>query len=332
MQRNHDEQETMLAVVAQEMIEERYNKRHIDRKIKDAFMANPDLLAKVPEGVALVNAYMAVSYYDSKNARIAQLKELDIEELVFELYVGVAYFIREELLSSVCAQLSSRLHWDDKVAAITTIAELLAVLCETNMFDITKPAKMDSLMVVSNIQFEDSLVEFIENCRYLPPMVCVPLELKDNYSSGYLTHKDGLVLGKGNMHSGDICLDVLNITNQVALRLATDFIGIVEENPTSEFTVDRAIESAAQRGKVMSEATAKTVVRDQIENWKQFKSQSYDTYLTLATNGNKFFLTHKVDKRGRIYSQGYHVNTEGVGHKKACVELFHEELLTGMPS
>jgi DNA-directed RNA polymerase len=44
-----------------------------------------------------------------------------------------------------------------------------------------------------------------------------------------------------------------------------------------------------------------------------------------------FHLTHKVDKRGRIYSQGYHVNTQGAAFKKAMIELAKEELIEGVP-
>jgi hypothetical protein len=161
-------------------------------------------------------------------------------------------------------------------------------------------------MVQSCINFDEELMKFIQNSRYLPPMVCLPLELTDNYSSGYLTHKDGLVLGKANNHSGDLCLDVLNTMNRVALSLNTDFISKVEEEPTFEL-----------------------VTTEQMHQWNIFKRQSYATYLTLAKNGNCFYLTHKVDMRGRIYSQGYHVNTEGVGHKKAMVELANKEQVTG---
>jgi len=51
----------------------------------------------------------------------------------------------------------------------------------------------------------------------------------------------------------------------------------------------------------------------------------------MVSQGNEFYLTNKVDKRGRIYSQGYHINTQGTSFKKAMIDLAHEELVTGMP-
>lgn len=306
--RDHAATETMQQVISQEMIENGYNRKHIDAKIRQEIMESPELMAAIAQGVILVQGYLSQSYYKSKDARIAQLKGLDLEDLVFDIIVGVSYFQRPELMASAAAQLASRLHFDDKVEAITTVSELLAVICETDCYHITKDSVQASLMIQSCITFSDELMQFIDRSRYLPPMVCVPLELKNNYDSGYLTHKDGLVLGKGNNHDGDLCLDVLNTMNQVALSLNTEFISKVEEIPTFDM-----------------------VTPEQIEQWDHFKTQSYATYRMMTAAGNKFFLTHKVDMRGRIYSQGYHINTEGVAHKKAMVELHHKELVTGVP-
>ena len=136
---------------------------------------------------------------------------MDILSLVTDIFVGVAYCLREELFTSVTAQMASRLRFSDKTEAITTTAELMAVLCNTDAFDIRKPAVYASLMIISRIQLSDKLVDFIDNSQYLPPMVCEPLELKTNFDSGYLTHNDSLILGSGNHHDGDICLDVLNL-------------------------------------------------------------------------------------------------------------------------
>ena len=168
---------------------------------------------------------------------------------------------------------------------------------------------MASLMVVSRIPLSEELIKYIENSQYLPPMVCEPLPLTHNYSSGYLTHNDSLILGTGNHHDGDLCLDVLNTMNRVALKLDLDFLSTVEEEPT--FDLD---------------------TQDKVDQWAQFKEQSYMFYDLMNQNGNRLYLTHKVDKRGRIYSCGYHINTQGSSFKKASLELANEELVEGVPT
>jgi len=300
--------ETMKQIVLQEMNEEKYNRKHIDAKIRAAIEENPDMVAKLNQGVVLVQKYMSGKYYDSKMRRIAQLENMDVPALVMDMFTGVAYCQKPELFTSVTAQMAARLKFSDRKEAIHTVAELLAVLCQTDAFDIDKADRMSSLMVVSRIPLTASLVHFIENSQYLPPMVCSPLTLTHNYSSGYLTHNDSLILGTGNHHDGDICLDVLNLMNNVALKLDTEFLSFVEEEPTFDIKD-----------------------QEQADLWAEFKKQSYMFYSLMVQQGNKFYLTHKVDKRGRIYCSGYHISTQGTPFKKACIELSNEELVTGVP-
>lgn len=188
------------------------------------------------------------------------------------------------------------------------MAEILAVLCLTDAYDINKANKMASLVLVSRIPLSDQLIQFINDSAYLPPMVCEPLELENNYSSGYLSHKDSLILGNGNHHEGDICIDVLNRINKVALKLDTQFLSKVEEEPTFELDTP-----------------------EKILQWDNFKRQSYSFYKLMVNQGNEFYLTNKVDKRGRIYASGYHITTQGTAFKKSCIELAKEEIVQGMP-
>jgi hypothetical protein len=300
--------EPIRQIILQEINEQRYNRKHIDAKIKKAIEADPDMQAKVLQGTQLVMNYMDGEYYASKMKRIQQLLSLDIEDLVTDIFIGVAYCLKPELFTSVSAQIAARLRFSDRTEAITTVAELLAVLCQTDAFDIDKTDKMASLMLISRIPLPERVVEFIQNSQYLPPMVCSPLELTHNYSSGYLTHNDSLILGTGNHHDGDICLDVLNTMNNVALKLDTQFLCTVEEEPTFELDT-----------------------QEKEDLWADFKRQSYEFYKLMADCGNKFYLTHKVDKRGRIYAMGYHITTQGTAFKKASIELAHEEIVTGAP-
>lgn len=48
----------------------------------------------------------------------------------------------------------------------------------------------------------------------------------------------------------------------------------------------------------------------------------------LIHQGNEFYLTHKYDKRGRLYSCGYQVSTQGNSFQKAVVELRHKEIIS----
>lgn len=325
------EDETMLDIVRQEDIEKHYSAKHADALIRGELLAEGSSnRAKVDKGVALLKEWLAnEEHHESKKARIEPLKLMDLGHLVVSLYTGFAHVQRPQLFTSVTGALASRLGFDDKRAAIQTIAEVCAVLCHTDACEIFKMERQSSLMLVGTLDISEPTRQAIERSQYLPPMVCKPNVLRGNYDSGYLTTSESVVLGRGNHHDGDLCLDVLNRMNQVPLKLNTDFLKAVEEEPAREYTIEGIIEKHAKKGVAISEGQAKAIQAEMLADFKDFKRQSIDVYLLMHKMDNKFYVTHKVDKRGRIYSQGYHINPQGAAFKKACVELYHEEVVTG---
>lgn len=295
-----------IRIELQRLNELRFNRKHIDLKLSEFVQNDANMQEGVYDGIEKLKIFLAKTYYQSKNERLTPLHQMDLRKIVEDVFVGICYIKPGELFTSVSAKLAGRLGFDDKPAAITTMAEILAVLCETNVFDIYKLSKYDSMKVKHNIPLPQELKDFIRDSEYLPPMLCEPRKLVNNYSSGYLTHNDSLILGNGNHHNGDICLDVLNKKNSTPLKLCVEFISKYEEESNKDF------ETPEQR-----------------EQWSNFKRQSYEFYTLMAQQGNKFYLTHKVDKRGRIYAQGYHISTMGTSFKKASIELYEEEVVEG---
>lgn len=295
-----------IRIELQRFNELRFNRKHIDLKLVEFIQNDANMQEGVEDGIEKLKVFLSKTYYQSKNERLAPLHQMELRKIVEDVFVGICYIKPGELFTSVSAKLAGRLGFDDKPAAITTMAEILAVLCETNVFDIYKLSKYDSMKVKHNIPLPQELKDFIRDSEYLPPMLCEPRKLVNNYSSGYLTHNDSLILGNGNHHNGDICLDVLNKKNGTPLKLCVEFISKYEEESNKDF------ETPEQR-----------------EQWSNFKRQSYEFYTLMAQQGNKFYLTHKVDKRGRIYAQGYHISTMGTSFKKASIELYEEEVVEG---
>ncbi|MCM2973745.1 hypothetical protein [Larsenimonas suaedae] len=300
---------TMTAYDTQLSNEYRFSRKFIDQYIRQEIADHPETEQRVHHGAALLQDWLSQDYFESKNQRLAQLATFDLEELVRVIFVQVAYCQIAELFTSVSAQLAGRLKFSEKAEGIQTAAELLAVLCQTDAFDIIKEDVQASLMIQSAIPLSERLLTYISQSRYLPPMVCEPDTLTHNYQSGYLTHNDCLILGGGNGHDGDICLDVLNTQNRVALRLDTELLSTLEENAT--FDIDTAEKDV---------------------QWRDFKATSYELYSLLARQGNCLWLTHKVDKRGRIYAQGYHITTQGSSFKKASLELHRQEVVGDVPA
>nr|UVX89063.1 MAG: DNA-directed RNA polymerase N-terminal [Bacteriophage sp.] len=307
--------------------ERQFNRKHIDGYIRaELFEGQENLWPEVAQGVELLKLWMDQQFYDSKAVRINHLKQLDLEKLVIEIFVGVCYVQEETPLVNVIGQLASRIGFDDKRDSIQTIAEVLAVLCETDVFDIKKPHPKASLYIQSNIKFDEKLTNFINYSCYLPPLVCEPRELVNNRSTAYYTHEnDSLILGGGfNHHDGNICLDVLNSRNRVPLSLDVEFLCTVEEEPTHDLNVIDTDED-------LSDWQIADMIRKQKQNWARYKEQSYYFYSLMVNQGNRFYISNKVDKRGRMYACGYHITPQGTSFKKAMINLADKEQVSGVP-
>lgn len=301
----------MLPADMQETNERRFSKKHINGYIDTAIRQVPESESRVHHGVEILKYWLDQEYYKEKVVRLEQIRELDLEQLVRDIFVGIAYTFKEELFVSVTSMLAGKLGFDEKRDAILTLAEIVTVLSHTGAFILTKRSQESQLMIKSQIPLPLELIDTMSRALYLPPMVCEPQQLETNFESPYLTHNDCLILGKGNAHSDDICLDVINTQNNVAMKLDTDFLSTVEEMPNPE----KPLRSM-----------------DDIKNWNLFKQTSYALYELLTKQGNKFWITNKVDKRGRLYAQGYHITSQGTPFKKAMLELYNEEIVDGVPS
>jgi len=299
----------MLPEDMQKTNEHRFSRKFIDRYIQTEIAQNEGMQAKKSRALDLLEEWLNGTYYQSKEDRLNQIRGMDLEFIVDTILVQAAYCQVPEPFTSLTGKIAPRLGFDDRADAIKTTAEMVAVICEADLYDITRESSESELLVQSKIPLSEQLIEYVSNSRYLPPMVCPPTELTHNKQSAYLTHNDTLILGKGNHHDGDIALDVINKQNSIPLCLNKEFLCQVEEHPTFD-----------------------TSDRDKHDQWMRYKAQGYELYTLMVKQGNRFYLTNKVDKRGRLYTQGYHITTQGTAFKKASVDFAEQETVEGVPS
>lgn len=155
--------------------------------------------------------------------------------------------------------------------------------------------------------------EDLDRYQYPMPMVIPPKELKNNEDTGYYTSKNSVIL-KDNHHNEDVCLDHLNRMNRVKLRLNQD-VAIKIKN--SWKGLDKQAEDEDRQ--------------EYLKRRKQFEKYdrtAHDVHLHLGiASEGEFYLTHRYDKRGRTYCQGYHVNYQGATWNKAVIEFANSELV-----
>jgi hypothetical protein len=148
--------------------------------------------------------------------------------------------------------------------------------------------------------------------QYPLPMISEPMPVTHNHATGYQTIEGSIIL-KDNHHNDDVCLDHINRVNAIPLSLNTDVVAFVQNKWKSldSKKVDETQEEFIKRKRAFA----------------KFNENSREVIAGLLTMGDRFWLTHKYDKRGRTYSQGYHVNYQGNDWCKAVVQFADPEPL-----
>lgn len=156
--------------------------------------------------------------------------------------------------------------------------------------------------------------EEIDIYQYPMPMLVEPKELKNNRDTGYFTHKDSVIL-RNNHHEDDVCLDYLNKVNKVKLKVNSNVVAFIKN---SWKNLDRP-----------KDGEERADFQKRVKAFNRYDRTAKDVLAHLEISGGEFYLTHKYDKRGRIYCQGYHVTYQGNAWNKAVVEFAEGEKVEG---
>ena len=154
----------------------------------------------------------------------------------------------------------------------------------------------------------------IDRYQYPLPMVVEPRLLKDNKDTGYYTSHNSVIL-RDNHHDEDVCLDHLNSLNRIKFRLNSQVANTIR-NRWRHLDKPKPDEDIKEYQK-------------RVRAFEKYDRTAHDVldHLGLSNEG-EFWLTHKYDKRGRTYCQGYHVNYQAACWNKAVVEFAFQEVTT----
>ena len=288
----------------QSALEQLIHPYHISKDIQEYLLDK--YKGEIDSLTTSLREYISQSYWDSKNERLQAINK-DLTKVILNILTQTVLIASDYVpLLSICSSVSFGL---GRYHDIQTCADVLWLINQTDLIliDIVN----DTRYIQSNMELPDELGNRLTIMCVLPPMLVKPRTLRHNKSCGYLTiNKDSLILGdKENYHEESISLDVLNTLNSQALCLDLDICYKFQKEFKSEFDKDTD-EYLNQR---------KTYERAK-EQFEFFRDKIQD---------HTIHFTHKVDKRGRVYSQGYTFNFQGSSYEKACINLKTKEFVEG---
>jgi hypothetical protein len=205
-------------------------------------------------------------------------------------------------------------HFEKKLNPYQACADALQRAAEVDLIDYD----IETQKFILRFDASAAVHDLIRQYQTLPPMIVPPKPLRtfgSNRGSGYLTIRTDSLLLQDNHHGGDICTDSLQKFNQIPLSINTD---VVRKIRNEWQHLDKA-----KPGENWNE------FQERRKAFERYEKDSLFTIALMVEMGNRFYLTHKVDKRGRTYAQGYHINPQGNCWNKACIELADPELIEG---
>ncbi len=190
------------------------------------------------------------------------------------------------------------------------VVDLILEAANADLVDYT--ADLD-LFIVKFLISDDVQLE-LDRFQYPLPMVVEPKELLSNKDSGYLTSRGSVIL-RNNHHDGDVCLDHINRVNKTAFKINLKTAQMIR-NKWRHLDKPKEGESHAE-------------FQDRRRAFEKYDRTANDMIAALSQMSDKIYLTHKYDKRGRIYCQGYHVTYQGATWNKAVLQFANEEVTEG---
>lgn len=201
-------------------------------------------------------------------------------------------------------------HFGDTRTALQDCADMLLKAAQANLIDWHELAQK----FVIRIDVTDDVRRDLDRFQYPLPLIVPPKEVKQNRDTGYYTSGGSIILKK-NHHEDDVCLDHINRVNRIKFRLNPD-TAIMVKNQWRNLDKPKECESKEE-----FEARKKA-----FEKYDTVSREVMEGILALSEDSG-FWLTHRYDKRGRTYAQGYHVNPQGTPWNKAVVELWNQEVV-----
>jgi len=283
-------------------VENKYSRKSIGNMVLQDMGTDNDIFNKM---VQLIDNYRKGNYFSSKQDRISKLT---MASSIIAEYILINTLVAKEInpIQSIATQIGQKLGYTLILDAVKTGAELLAVTEPAGLFTIyhstNRQNDTGTLGIRSNYLLEADTEAFINQTKYLPPMISKPVSWFTNNTGGYIQGSGSVILGHLNHHVGHQALDVINILQSIewSLNEMMDYI----EKPKHD--LDTPIKA------------------------KQFNTMADESnvvYNELLAHGNKFYFVWKYDKRGRMYSQGYHCNLQSTEYKKSILNFSKEELI-----
>lgn len=189
-------------------------------------------------------------------------------------------------------------------------ADMLTKAAEADLMDYNAALRV----FVVKFEITADVQKELDMFQFPLPMVIPPMTVVNNKQTGMYTSGGSIIL-RHNHHMDDVCLDHINRMNSIRFVINTATASMVKNKWRNlDKPKDGETKEDFQRRK---------------RAFEKYDRTAKDVIGLIVQEGNEFYLTHKYDKRGRIYCQGYHCTYQGAAWNKAVIEFADKEHIDG---
>lgn len=260
------------------------------------YLDSHEILPEMQQAINLAFKWAHTTYsYASKNQRIQEWRramtpsDTPFYAIMCHVFSGALLHPQGMTYQAMIGYISSNVQCADPLDRAKCAAEIIALAYQADLIVITRTSDR-TLMVTTEFELPVEIPEF---GKHLP-------QFKRPSMVDYTP-----ILGcRFKQHTEDICTEHIDKMNAIPLTLETRVIDTMEEYQKAQTQTD-----------------------EQEEQWQDFKRRSAQAYQQVIDKGNRFFMHHDYDTRGRCYCAGYYINYQGSQYKKAIVQLADKEVV-----
>jgi len=279
--------------------EHKYDKRRVVRKIIESLDDSTQYRDDFDKVMVEVNKLLSSPPELSKEMFDDYKFSNDPENLVADIYAAVLVAKTTTFISVVgqCFKKINDLTEEGKISVTADILGLVLVHSNLLLANFSKSGK--ALFIHSMLVPDKETAELLEQTQYMPPMVERPKMVLTNFDIGYHDTKCSLVLN--SFHNKYQNYTAVNIANGTKLVIDRNMIGEVPE-------IDPELDDKGKINEARFNETTLSVIKELNEY-------------------PHFYELHSMDFRGRMYTKGYHLHTQGDDYRRAMINLKEEYYL-----
>ena len=268
---------------------------------------------KVAHQIELERLYSKNQLMQRLRGEFSESKEFNFQQYLQEKGIPVSFGI--DVLAQIA--LHKRADMSTMIGVLRhhflTAQETADMLLKAVEADLLDWSPVLNVFIV-RFTISDDVQAELDKFQYPLPMVVEPKFVRSNRDVGYMLSSGSIIL-KHNHHENDVCLDHINRVNKIKFTIDLVTVNMVKNKWRN---LDKA-----------KPGESKSEFQRRQKAFEKYDRTAKDVINLLIQEGNEFYLTHKYDKRGRIYAQGYHVNYQGAPWNKAVINFASTEVVSG---